>query len=364
MPTYASGLSGQVGAVAEVTYGTPVTVTRFYEFLSENFVFNPTWLDGMGLKSGQAFKRASRTIQSQFDVNGDLTMEHTIGSAPTAVADSMGFWWKYALGSAFTTPTVVVGTAFQQIHTNGSKAGQFLTVQVGRPQISGVTVQPLTYTGVKCTDWEFSCNDNQIAQLKLTFDGRTELTSTGLAAASYPTPNGLFSFANATVFTIGGTATTTAGLTSVAGGAAIGSLVNSVTIIGSTPMKVTRYGLGNAGLKGEPVENAIPTITGTLGTEFFSRTELYDIFKANTTTTLQLDFTAFDSAGNDANGAAAGANPYRLSVILPAVKFKSASFNVTSPDVLPQSVGFEAFDDGSGSNPVIQVRIISKEQTI
>src|ERR1700730_9865860 len=141
MPTYASGLSGQVGAVAEVTYGTPVTTTRFYEFLSENFIFNPTWLDGMGLKSGQAFKRASRAIQSQFDVNGDLTMEHTIGSAPTAVADSMGFWWKYALGSAFTTPTVVLGTAYQQVHTNGSKAGQFLTVQVGPPQICGVNVQ-------------------------------------------------------------------------------------------------------------------------------------------------------------------------------------------------------------------------------
>src|SRR6267154_6476875 len=130
MPTYARGLSGQIGAVAESTYGTPVTVTHFYEFLSENFVYNPTWLDGQGLKAGQAYNRSSRTVVSQADVNGDLTMEHTSGEAANAVADSMGFWWKYALGSAFTTPTVVVGTAFQQIHTYGSKAGQFLTVQV------------------------------------------------------------------------------------------------------------------------------------------------------------------------------------------------------------------------------------------
>ena len=186
MPTYASGLSGQVGAVAETTYGTPVTVTHFYEFLSENFQFVPAFLDGAGLKSGQAYNRATRTVVSQFDVNGDLTMEHTSGEAATAVADSMGFWWKWALGSALTTPVVVLGTAFKQIHTNGSKAGQYITCQVGRPQISGVTVQPFTYTGVKCTDWEFSCNDNQIAQLKVTFDGQTELTSTGLAAASLP----------------------------------------------------------------------------------------------------------------------------------------------------------------------------------
>ena len=363
MPTYASGLSGQIGAVAETTYGTPVTVTHFYEFLSENFVFTPTWLDGMGLKSGQAYKRASRTIQSQFTVTGDITMEHTIGSAANAVADSMGFWWKWALGSTLTTPTLVLGTAYKQIHTNGSKAGQFITCQVGRPQISGVTVQPFTYTGVKCTDWEFSCNDNQIAQLKVTFDGRTELTSTALAAASYPTPNGLFSFANASTFTIGGTASTASGETTVSGGTAVQSLVNSITITGTNPMKTNRYGLGNQGLKGEPIENAIPTITGTLGTEFFLRSEFYDVFKANTTTTLELDFTAFDASGNDANGVSAGPNPYRLSFVLPAVKFKTASVPITSPDVIPQSVGFEAYDDGSGTNPVIQVKLVSKESS-
>src|SRR5215472_18922059 len=157
MPTYASGLSGQVGAKNESTYGTPVTVDHFYEFLSENFQFNPTWLDGMGLKAGQAYNRSARTVVSQSDVNGDLTMEHTIGSAANAVADSMGFWWKFALGSTVTTPTLVLGTAYKQNHTNGSKAGQFITVQVGRPQISGVTVNPHTYSGVKITGWEFSC---------------------------------------------------------------------------------------------------------------------------------------------------------------------------------------------------------------
>src|SRR5258708_3924773 len=143
---YASGLSGQVGAVAEVTYGTPVTTTHFYEFLSETFLLNVNWLDGMGLKSGQSFKRGSRTVQSRFDVNGDLTMEHTSGEAANAVADSMGFWWKYALGSALVTPTLVLGTAYKQVHTNGSKAGQFITCQIGRPQISGTTVEPFTPT--------------------------------------------------------------------------------------------------------------------------------------------------------------------------------------------------------------------------
>lgn len=357
---YASGLSGQVGAVVESVYGTPVTVTHFYEFLSESLTFNPNWLDGQGLKSGQAYNRASRTVQSRFDVTGDLVMEHTSGEAATAVADSMGFWWKWSLGSTVTTPTLVLGTAYQQIHVNGPKAGQFITCQVGRPQILSTTVQPFTYTGTKVTDWEFSCSDNQIAQLKVTMNARNELTSTALAAASYPTPNGLFSFANASLMTLGGTATTTSGLTSIASGTAIASIVNGITLTGSTPMKVDRFGLGNAGLKAEPIENAIPTITGTLSSEFYSRTELYDAFKASTTQPLQIDFTKFDQAGNDANGVAAGPNPYRLSILLPAVKFKTAAANISGPDVIPQSIGFQAYDDGT-TNPVIQVRLVSKE---
>lgn len=469
MPTYASGLSGQVGAVAAPSYGDSATVvTHFYEFLSETLTFSPNWLDGMGLKSGQAYSRASRTVQSRFGAAGDIVMEHTTGSAANAVADSMGFWWKYALGSAVTVPsaftapsgaaaaavgsggtfaagayfwkvtalypgaesgpsgevtatlvlngsanltwsalpagatgakvyrgTVTGGenvlvatlgavtsytdtgtagtaaavpgiTAFQQVHVNGSKAGQFITCQVGRPQISGTTVQPFSYIGVKVTDWEFSANDNQIAQLKVTCDAQNELTGTGapaLAAASYPAPNGLFAFSDASVMTLGGTASTASGLTSIAAGAALGSRVNGITVTSTTPMKTDRYGLGNAGLKGEPIENAIPVLTGTLSTEFFSRAELYDVFKTSGTQPLQVDFTKFDANGLDANGVAAGATPYRLSIILSAVKFKSASVNVGGPDVVPQQVGFQAFDDGSGSNPVIQIRLISKESS-
>lgn len=216
---------------------------------------------------------------------------------------------------------------------------------------------------MKVTDWSFSCNDNQIAQLTVTCDGQTELTSTSLAAASYPTPNGLFAFSDASVMTLGGTASTSGGETTIAAGSALGSRVNGITLTGSTPMKVDRYGLGNSRPEGEPIENAIPTITGTLATEFFSRTELYDVFKTSGTQPLQIDFAKFDSAGNDAAGASGGSNPYRLSIILPAVKFKTSAVNIAGPDVIPQSVGFQAYDDGSGTNPVIQIKLVSKESS-
>jgi len=112
----------------------------------------------------------------------------------------------------------------------------------------------------------------------------------------------------------------------------------------------------------KPIENAIPMITGTLTSEFFDRTEFYDKFRTGATVPMQLDFSHFDAAGNDANGVASGPNPYLLSFIMPAVKFKSAAQNITSPDVIPQSVGFQCYDDGT-TNPVLQVKLVSKESS-
>ena len=33
-----------------------------------------------------------------------------------------------------------------------------------------------------------------------------------------------------------------------------------------------------------------------------------------------------------------------------------------SPEVIPLSMGFQAYDDGSGTNPVMQVKLVSKEE--
>lgn len=350
---YGSGLSAQLGIATETTVGTEVTVTRFYEFLSEGLEFDPTWLDGAGLRSNQVFKRASRTVQSRFSAAGEISMEHTDGSVASA-GSSMGLWWKHALGSTVTTPTQIgASTAYKQIHTPGNRTGMAFSAQVGRPQ-TDATVRAFTYRGCKCGQWEFSCNDGQIAQLKLTLDSWNEATATSLAVASYPSPNGLFSFADATNFKLGGTVSTTAGETSIAGGVGVTTVVRGITMTGTTPMATERFGLGNAGVKREQIENGIPMIVGTLDGEFTQRTEFYDLLKNNTTTALQLDFS---------HGDAGSSNPYLLSFILPAVKIKSGAMNVDGPDIVPMKIGFEAYDDGSGSNPVIQVKLVSKEST-
>jgi hypothetical protein len=347
MVAYGSGLSSQVMVAAESTVGTAVTTTTGYEFLSENFAFAPTDLDGAGLKAGQAFERVARHVRSRIDVNGDLTVEHTDQG-------HMGLLWKHALGSALTTPTVITSTAYGQNHTPGTHAGLGLTVQIGEVQ-PDTTVRPFTWSGVKFPQWDFSVSDGQVAQLKLTADAWNLDTAASLAVASYTAAAGIFTFMDAINFKIGGTASTSAGLTTVASGVAMTTLFNSLTLTGSTPMKQDRYGLGNAGVKKEQLENAVPTITGSLGGEFTQRTEIFDLYKSNTQTTLQLDFS---------HGDAGGSNPYLLSFILPAIKFTSVVTNTQGPDVTPQTATFKAFDDGSGTNPVIQVRLVSKDTTL
>lgn len=343
---YRGGLSAQIGVGAETTPGTAVTVTRFYEFLDESMSLELTRLDSAGLKAGQAYKRLSRSVVSRVSASGDITMEHA--------TRGMGLWWKHALGST-TTTGVQIGTtgAYRQIFTPGIKDGLGLTVQVGRPETESDTVQPFTYNGCKIPEWEFTVSDGEIAQFKPSVDGWNESTGTALEVASFDATAGVFTFADASVFTLGGTVTTTSGLTAVSGGSALTTVITGFTLKGETPMATERFGLGNSGVKRNQVQNDIPVISGEFEGEFADREEIYDLYRSNASTAIQLDL---------ASGTAGTGQPYRLSIILPAIKFTAASPNVEGPDLVSQPIEFEAYDDGS--NPVLQVVLVTNTSSI
>lgn len=371
MVAYGGGLSYSLGVITESTVGTEATVNAWYEVLGDtDFSQTPTFLDSAALKAGQAFKRVQRTAISRYDVSGTVNLEHYDRGFSAALGRGMGWWWRHALGSATTAATQIsTGSAYGQNHVNGTKDGLSFTAQAGNPEASGAfTSRPFTYRGCKISQWDFSCNDGQLAQLKCTIDGWRENTATSLVSPAYAGTSyqaGTFSFADVSTFTAGGTASTSAGLTSVAGGTSVATICKGITLTGQTPLASDRFGLGNAGTKREQIQNGIPTITGSLAAEFTSRAEFYDLFVANSTFPLQLDFTHY-LAGVDAAGATGGtgANPYRLSFILPAVKLKMADIKLNGPDILQQDLQFEAYDDGSGTNPVIQVRLVSQDQFI
>lgn len=339
-----SGLDAQLGLAAETTWGTGVTPTRFYEFLSESMAMSPTYVDGAGLRAGQRYKRQSRTIQSRRAVSGDFVVEYG--------TKNMGLLWKHAMGSPLTTPTILVTPAYQQIHVPGDYRGLGLTIQVGRPEPASAVVKPFTYKGCKFSEWEFGVRDGEIPKLTLTVDGRDEDTTTALTAATYTAGVGVFSFTQAQV-KLGGTVSTTAGLTSVAGGVAATTIISEMTVHGTTPMSTDRFGIGNAGLKGQQIENDIPTITGTLAAEF-NATELYAAFANNTTQAIQLILTG--------NAIGASGSSDLLEITMPACKMKAASPQVGGPDIISMSTDFEAYYDDV--NPPIQVRVVSADTTL
>lgn len=340
MPT-GTGLDAQIGFAAESTWGTAVTVTRFLEFNTESMKFEPTWLEPVGLRVGTKHKRVSRIRQSRKSASGDVELDvATLG---------MGLLVKHMLGSAITTTTLISGTAYKQVHTPGGFLGLGLTAQVGRPEPSSGTVQPFTYNGCKVASWEFTCEDNATPNLKLSLVGRQETTATALATASYLAGASVFDFSQATL-KLGGTPSTASGETTIAGGIAVAAVVRSISVAGANPMAEERFGLGNAGLRSQPLENDTPTITGSLNAEF-AKAELYDVFQNNTTTALQFDLT----------GAAIGASNYLFSIIMPAVKLKAAAPNVGGPDIVQMSTDFEAYSNET--DPPIQIKIVSTESS-
>lgn len=342
-----SGLDAQIGFAQETTWGTSVTPTRFVEFDGgESLKFDPNWVEPTGLHAGIKYKRASRAFQSRSAVTGDTGLiEHA--------TKGMGLLWKHALGSTITTPTQIgTTTAYKQIHTPGDHLGQGLTIQMGRPEPSTGTVRPFLYSGCKFVGWDFDLKDNGIPTLKLTVDGKAEDTTTALATASYLAGSSVFSFNQAQIL-LGGTANTASGETTITSGVAMATIVNEFSLSSKVPMKVDRYGIGNAGLKAQQLENGIPTITGKLAAEF-SKAEVYDVYKANTTLCMQFILT----------GAAIGASGsnFLLSFVIPAIKLKAAAPNVGGPDIVMMSTDFEIYSDET--NPVFQTKIVSDETVL
>jgi hypothetical protein len=336
-----SGIDSQIGFAQESTWGTPVTVTRFIEFNNETLKFDPTWLEPNALHKGLKYKRTTRATVSRSSVSGDFTFDvNTLG---------MGMLVRNMLGSSVATTTLISGSAYKQVHVPGDFKTLGLTCQVGRPEPATGTVQPFTYEGCKIGGWEFTLKDNDTPNLKLSVDGQAEATATALATASYLTGSTTYNFSQA-VLKLGGTPTTSAGETTVSGGTSVAAIVADFSVSGKVPMATERFGLGNAGQKAEQLENGIPTITGKMSAEF-AKTEFYDVYKAGTATVVQLDLV----------GAVLGATTYLFSIILPSVKFKSATPNVSGPDLVQMSTEFEAYSNEV--DPVIQIKIISTEAT-
>lgn len=340
--------AGNYGVAASLSSALP------YEFNSETLELKKTIVQGKGLHSGGLFNRAARRVLTNYAVTGGITMD-----LPTQYLNQLLY---QMLGSFGQAPAVLteIGTtgAYSATHAPGSLKGQSMTIQKGVPSVDGTSANPFTYVGMKLTEWTLSVATGAIATLATTWDGRNELANgtqgdklntavPALGPYDEAATNSIFHFREATLYS-GGTVTTTGGITSVSGAVPLGN-VKSAEVKCAMKMDISRYFLGSAGFKGEPIENDYRDITGQFVIEWLDSESMYAAFAADTPITLELTF--------DGEPIGDGTNSSSLSILIPKVFLEGDSPKVPGPGVITQTVPFTGLDDNV--NNAIQITYVT-----
>jgi len=306
-----AGIGAQLGIVTETTFNTYVTVSRFYEFTSENLQYNKKTAVGMGLRAGGLLPRSQRRVVTTFDAGGDINLD-----LPTR---GLGLLLSHAMGSAPSPVTVSTGV-YSYTFTLGDVYGRSFSAQVGVPQYGG-TVVPKTITGAKIQSFELAVANAGIATGKFTVDAANFVTTQTLATASYSLNGSVFHFAQGSV---------------TLDGSSIANVKDFSLTVDNT-LKQDRFNLGGLGAKSEQTINGFRKVSGKLTAEFTDAT-LLNKFLTDSSAALVLSFV-----GNTI------ASTYKdtLTVTIPAAKFDADTPNVTGPGVVDLSMSFEVYDNGT-----------------
>jgi hypothetical protein len=314
-----------IGIGVESTYGTGVTVTRWFEYLDESLDFRKNIKQGQGLRVGARVARSGRRVIPSADGGGDFSME--------ATSKGMGLLWQACLGSG--SSTLVSGATYQQVFTLGDTPSS-LTVQKGLVEVGG-TVDAYTFVGAMVASWEFDFPNADIPQLKVTLDAKDVTTATAYAAPSYATTPTLYSFAGGAITSGTLTAPTS---TALASGATSVADVRSGSLKVDNNMATDRYNFGGGGRKSKPTEG-LRAITGNLVVEYDSTT-FRDAVLNDTPMNLVLTFT----------GGALSVGNETLQIVVPEIKFDSEIPKTNGTDLITQNMAFQGLDNLTAAQPI------------
>ncbi|MFF5445493.1 phage tail tube protein [Streptomyces sp. NPDC012888] len=315
-----SGLGGQLGMVAEVTYGTFVAPTRFLEFTKESLVLKKTTAQSAGVAAGRLLPLSSRRVLTQLEVAGsiDLEVTHT----------GMGLLLQALMGTTVTPVQQGATTAYLQTHTLADNWGKFLTIQKGVPLTTG-TVTDKSFVGCKVVGAEFSCEVGGMLEASFEIDGRDCSESQTLASASYPSRKP-FHFGQMAFKT--GTFSSETALDGV----------RKVSVKIERPMATDRFYAGQAGLKKEPIANDLVKISGSIEMDYVNTT-LDDLHTSDAATSMVWEFVG-------ANIASTFDETFRIT--LPAIKIDEAPPTIEGFEVIKPTYQFTGLYDGT-NQPVI-----------
>lgn len=309
MPNTAVGLQTVFGTGVEVTYGTPVTPTRWYGLVSETLGRRQNVLQGQSIYAGSRNARRSehRGLTHRW-AEGDITLE--------VMDKGYGRWFEHILGG---TPAITGAGPYEHVYEMGSLTGKALTIQKGLRDQAGATREKFTFHGCKVTRAEFGVAVGEILRMVLGIDAEDVDDTTALAAHSYTSGAQVFTFAGGTV-----------SLESVSVGK-----VMSASVALDNALKTDSFFLGTGGLKGEPEPNDFPSITGSLSMEFDQNDTVYDLYAADTGVQFDLEFTAGTSS---------------LLITVPDIHFTGDTPQVGGPGVVTLTAPFEGAYDGTNKS--------------
>lgn len=339
--TIPSGLGATLGLVKESTWGTDVTVSRWFLIdANEGFQLKKHIVESKALNTSR-FGLSKRRVVPTTEATGKFTLD--------AVQTGLGLVFQNITGGSPTVTQQGGSAAWLQNHVPGTTLqGSSVTFQKGVPMTPSGTVQALTYGGSKIVDFELSCKANEIAKITCTVDSKTEETGVSYAAPTLPATK-VFHFDQGAVLIGQTTVTTSAGLLTVfSGGAAPTGVVTSVSFKITNHVNNARYNVG-AVVKSEQIENAFTDVTGELEIEFATLADVYTAMAADTTTPMEINFT-------DTVAIASTYYPF-IRVRMPAVRWDDAGLIVQSEDVVKVKVPFKVLNDGV--NPVYQIDYMS-----
>lgn len=316
-----SGFLGQLGVKAETTYGTGVTVDRFFEFDSESIAVEVGRVESSGIRAGLRAMRADRRVPFIMGAGGSVQIP--------VLSKGFGFWLTQSLGTVATTgPAETV--VYTHTGTVGSLTGDCFTAQVGVPQAGGGTITPKTATGGKVKSFELACAHGEALSFTADCDFQNVEHSTALATASYPTSTELLTFVGGSV-TVGGTSVD----------------VRSFNVKVDNGLATDRRFIRSSALKKEPVEAGHRKIDVELALDFDSTAHQDRVLSATAAgaqAAVVLTCSGLGTIGSTLKPS--------LTITLPVVMFDGDTPTVGGPDLVSESIKGMALQDAAGTSPI------------
>lgn len=312
-----SGIGSQLGVAPEVTYGTYVAPTRFYEARSAKVSKVKNTQSWDGLAAGRLVDRADGRV---------VTTKAGMAAINDLVCTNkdLGLLLNMIMGGTVAPVQQAATAAYLQTHTLLDTYGKSCTVQSGVPLIGG-TVVAQSGLGGRVTSAEFSCGVDELLTVGVEMDARDVTEVQSLAAASYGTNRRPFHFGQMAV---------KVGATSGAAAAADG--VRSVSLKIDRKIKTDQFYANGAGLKDQPVTNDKAEITGTISADYKTAAHFADRFRDDTQFALVWEFvgpliasTYFET----------------IRFTIPAAFFDGETPAVDGPDVVGTDFPFRVYND-------------------